>query len=352
MKIAFLLHSLCFLTFLFSFSSSVHSQHPASQTTYRLVFWNVENLFDIWDDSTRADEAFTPNGENRWTGKRYKTKLQHISQTLVAIGNDNMATLQMPVLIGMAEVENDKVLRDLCKGTPLRRYHYSYIHYDSPDHRGIDNALLYRSDCFSPFLSKTLTVSDSAAGFLTRDILLVEGLLSNDDTLLVLVNHFPSRRGGATADIRRMEVARTLRYTMDTLALSHPGAAIVVLGDFNASPGESEIRDGLMKGQLTSDDHFVNLMSRIEPGRGTYKYQDQWSCLDQIIVSQNLLDESDAAPHLTTLGGHIFEGDFLLIDDDKYMGRKIFRTYLGMRYQGGYSDHLPVYLDLLSPNGK
>lgn len=347
MKFVFLLHTLCFLTFLFGFSSQSHCQSNSPNERYRLVFWNVENLFDIWDDSTRLDESFTPSGENRWTGKRYKTKLQHICQTLVAIGNEEVPTFQMPALIGMAEVENDKVLRDLCKGTPLRRFHYSFIHYDSPDQRGIDNAVLYRSDMFSPTLTKNISVSDSSVGFLTRDILLVEGCLSNGDTLIVLVNHFPSKRGGALADVRRMEVARILRHTMDTLALAHPNAAIVAIGDFNASPGESEIAEGVMRGQLTSDDCFVNLMANINPGRGTYKYQDQWSCIDQIIISQNLIQEHRASPYLTTSGGKIFEGVFLLVDDDKYMGKKIFRTYLGMRYQGGYSDHLPVYLDLI-----
>ncbi len=349
MEKRFLLRRMCFLTFLFLSLSSAFCQKNTNCDSYRLVFWNVENLFDIWDDSTRADEAFTPEGEYRWTNKRYKTKLQHLCQTLVAIGNDHMEKLHMPLLIGMAEVENDKVLRDLCKGTPLRRYHYEYIHFESPDKRGIDNALLYRRGQFKPFLSQTIPVSDSSADFYTRDILLVEGCLPNGDTLIILVNHFPSKRGGATADLRRMNIARTLRYTLDTLALVHPQAAVMAMGDFNAAPGEPEIREGLMKGQLTPDNHFVNLMETIEPGRGSYKYQDQWSCIDQIIISRNLMEHASGnAIRFFTDGACIFEGDFLLLEDEKYLGKKIFRTYLGMRYKGGYSDHLPVYIDLMT----
>lgn len=342
-KTPFLLHQFCFLTFLFVFHCTANSQIVANQNSYRLVFWNVENLFDIWDDSIHSDEDFTPEGSYHWTNHRYKVKLTRITQVLTALGGEAQPAFEMPVIVGMAEIENDKVLRDLCRGTPLRQFGYDFIHYESPDQRGIDNALLYRQDHYRPFYSQAINVSDTANGFRTRDILLVEGTLSNGDTLILLVNHFPSKRGGATADKRRMQIAHTLRRTMDSLTTAHPQAAIVVMGDFNAAPDEEEIRKGLMQGHTAPYGTFTNLMTSIEPGRGTHKYQDHWSCLDQIIVSSNLCNGNN---RLIAGDGMVFEADFLLLNDDKFIGKKVFRTYLGMRYQGGYSDHLPVYVDI------
>lgn len=340
-----LLHKNKYLTFQFLLLSLIISTNVQGQSELRIVFWNVENLFDIWDDSTKADDAFTPEGDYHWTMKRYRTKLSHLSQTIVALGDKGEGRLQMPILIGMAEVENDKVLRDLCRGTSLRRYHYNYIHYESVDRRGIDNALLYRSDQFRPYHSESINISDTANGFYTRDILQVEGVTLSGDSLIVIVNHFPSKRGGITADRRRMQIARELRRRMDDICADHPQAAVIVVGDFNASPSEPEIREGLMRREEDSTVTFVNLMETIPPGRGSYKYQDYWSCLDQIIVSKNLLDGRIPLQHTDTVG-HIFAAPFMLLDDAKHLDQKIYRTFLGQRYQGGYSDHLPVYIDL------
>ena len=316
-----------------------------AQQRIRIVFWNVENLFDIWDDSTRLDDDFTPQGLNHWTAERYDHKLKQLCRTLVAMGTDDSLGWRPPLLVGMAEVENDKVLRDLCLGTPLRRYGYKFIHFDSPDRRGIDNALLYRSDGFKPFLSKAIGVSDSAADFLTRDILLVGGTTSEGDTILLLVNHFPSKRGGATAERRRMATAQRLRSLMDSLAAAYPAAAVVTLGDFNASPSEPVIRKGLMQRHRHGADGFVNLMEQLPAGSGSYKSQDHWSCLDQIILSRNLTN-GHCRLQVCTGEGPVFDAGFLLTDDEKYLGKKLLRTYLGPRYLGGFSDHLPVFVDL------
>ena len=316
----------------------------------------MENLFDTWDDSTCNDDAFTPEGDNHWSDKRYRTKLNGIFKTIAAIGQAGGQRDMMPMAIGLAEVENDKVLRDLCQGTPLRRQGYRFIHFDSPDLRGIDNALLYRPDIFTPFLSQAISVSDSIHH--TRDILLVEGVTAQGDTLILLVNHFPSKLGGADAQERRMWIAAKLRAVMDTLQSNHPCAGIVVTGDFNASPSETEIYHHLVH---NGNEAFVNLMELVAPGVGTHKYQGNWTCLDQIIVSRNLLADGDrrsggmhalqsclSVPHLLIDGGsaHIFDADFLLVDEEKNLGKKPFRTYIAMKYQGGYSDHLPVYVDL------
>lgn len=345
-----LLCKMCFLTFFFSpvlvasgqevapvTTQTTHNQH---QTSYRIAFWNVENLFDTENDSLKNDDDFTPKGENHWTRKRYRQKLTNICRVLTAIGGEGGTYMDMPSIVGLAEVENDRVLRELCKGTALRQYGYSFVHYESPDARGIDNALLYRADRYRPYRSQAVDVSDSTLEIVTRDILLVEGTTREGDTLIILVNHFPSKRGGTAADIRRKHVAKQLRKCMDTLSNAHPGAAIVVMGDLNASPDEPEVSQTLICGS-----NYANLMDGMAPGTGSHNYQGSWSCLDQIIVVTTMLG-GDCRLLVDGKRAHIFAPEFMLTDDERHLGKKPFRTYQAMKYLGGYSDHLPVYIDI------
>lgn len=292
----------------------------------RAAFWNCENFFDTKHDTLKEDLAFTPSGENHWTPRRYADKRNKIYKMVAA--------MQYPVVMGLAETENDHVLRDLCLGTPLRKLRYQFVHYESPDRRGVDCALIYRTDCFQVTESRNIYVSDTASAFYTRDILLVGGTLTSGDTCFFLVNHWPSKLGGATADHYRMEIAHRLMHTMDSLQKAHPTALVLAMGDFNASPEEESIRKGLGfdKGQQ-NELGFYNLMYDIPKGTGTYKYQDSWSCIDQMISNRLLSVE-------------IFQPEFILIDDTKYLGKKLLRTYTGMRYIGGYSDHLPIIATL------
>lgn len=317
-------------------------QNANKQAIQRLAFWNVENLFDTKDDEAKNDDAFTPGGENHWNNKRYSKKLNDIYHVLAASGEREGNGFVMPIVVGLAEVENDKVLRDLCKGTPLRKFGYHFVHYESPDIRGIDNALLYRKGHYAPFFTQAISVSDSSIGLVTRDILLVEGTTKSGDTLIVLVNHFPSKRGGAEAETRRNQVAKRLRYTMDTIAIRHPRAAIVVMGDLNAGPDEPEITQTLMK---SGQGAFTNLMERMVKGEGSHKYQGNWSYLDQIIVSSNMLDGKCG---LQVEGGKamVLMPEFMMVDDETHFGKKPFRTYQAMKYLGGYSDHLPVIIEI------
>ena len=338
----FLLCGTCFLTFFFLWTGTAHGQEGVSQTPYRLIFWNVENLFDTEDDSLKNDDAFTPMGDNHWTRKRYQQKLTNICRVVAATGErGDGGRFEMPEIVGLAEVENDKVLRDLCNGTSLRRYGYEFVHYESEDARGIDNALLYRSDRFKPFFTQTINVGDSSLELTTRDILLVEGTLPDGDTLIVLVNHFPSKRSGDASIAKRGHVAHILRATMDTLRERHPEASIIAMGDFNATPDEPEIER-----ILTSGFEYENLMSKMEKGTGSHKYQGRWSYLDQIIVSRNMLDGSSP---LQVCGGkaYVFALDFMLSDDERHLGKVPFRTYQAIKYIGGYSDHLAVGVDLI-----
>lgn len=297
-----------------------------SAPRWHIAFWNVENFFDTTHDTLKNDEAFLPMGDNHWTSRRYTDKRDKIYKMIAA--------MEWPTAIGMAEVENDHVLRDLCYGTPLRRKRYEFIHFESPDLRGVDCALLYRRDLFHPTESRPLRVSDSTANFFTRDILLVGGVLTDGDSCYLLVNHWPSKLGGTEANRHRLAIARLLRHTLDSLQRTHPTALVMAMGDFNASPDEEAIRKGLgFERKRMNPDGFFNLMHDFPKGTGTYKYQDSWSCIDQIIANRDLPTR-------------IFSPEFILIDDSKYLGQKLFRTYIGMQYKGGYSDHLPVIVDI------
>jgi len=286
-----------------------------------IAFWNVENYFDNRDDPGRDDGDFTPEGNYHWTASRYIDKRNKIYKTIAALG--------YPAVVGLAEVENDEVLEALCLGTPLRGKGYTAVHYESPDGRGIDCALLYRNDCFRLLESRPIGVSDTAHGFRTRDILLVVGVMG-DDTCCLLVNHWPSKAGGMKAARRRRAVARRLRSAMDSLLVAYPHALVLAMGDFNAGPDEAVIRREMGFGRTGRNAEGVyNLMAGMPEGEGTYKYQGVWAYIDQMMASRKLPVE-------------VFRPDYLLIDDERYMGRKPFRTYVGIRYQGGYSDHLPI----------
>lgn len=290
-----------------------------------IAFWNCENYFDTQHDTLKDDYAFTPSGDNHWTPKRYADKRNKIYKIIAA--------MKWPVAVGLAEVENDRVLRDLCLGTPLRKKGYNFVHFESPNPRGADCALLYREKIFHLLETKQISVSDSDAEFYTRDILMVGGILDND-TCYLLVNHWPSKLGGAFADQQRLAIAYRLRYLMDSLQRSHPDALILAMGDFNASPEEEAISKGLGFGRSNRNSSgFYNLMASLPKGTGSYKYQDSWSYIDQFISNRELPVE-------------IFSPDFMLSDDPKHLGKKPFRTYLGMRYLGGYSDHLPIIATL------
>ncbi len=292
---------------------------------WSIAFWNVENFFNTKADTLKTDDTFTPQGDHHWTTKRYAEKRNKIYKVVAALG--------WPTAMGMAEVENADVLRDLCYYTPLRKFNYQFVHYDSPDERGIDCALIYRSDQFRVFESKPIGVSDSAETFFTRDILMVGGVLMHGrevDTCFLFVNHWPSKLGGAIADKYRMEIANRLIVLMDSVQKVYDGALVLAMGDFNASPEEESIQRGLGfdRGSWNAQG-FYNLMFQIPKGSGSYKYHDTWSCIDQMIANRHLEVE-------------IFEKDYLLVNDPKYLGKKLNRTYIGVRYQGGFSDHLPL----------
>lgn len=309
----------------------------SAQENYRfftVAWWNVENLFDTRDDPHTNDDEFTPTGERHWTRKKFDAKLQGLFKTITL--------MNMPDVVGLGEVENKYVLRELCKGTPLGQVGYRYVHYDSPDPRGIDVALLYRSDRFTVDSSRPISVSDSSIGFYTRDILLVEGHTTDGDTVCLLLNHWPSKRGGEEADQHRIEIAQQLRELMLELQQQHPTAAIVAMGDLNSTSAEAPVAEGLgMGGDSISADGIRNLTLRLPRDWGSYKYQGQWRYIDHVLL---------LAPEPWMVGElKLIRFDHLLTPDGNRPGVRPLRTYVGPRYTGGLSDHLPLLLRLKYP---
>ena len=297
---------------------------PAGSQT-RLACWNVENFFDVYDDTLTRDDAFTPQGDNHWTWRRFNQKRDMLFKTIAA--------MDYPAIVGLEEVENAAVLRQLCEGTPLRRMRYGFVHYDSPDPRGIDCAMLYRKDVFRLLESCPLSLLRQP----TRDVLLATGVLPQGDTLCLLVLHAPSKRGGEDADRLRVVFCRLLLATMDSLHRVYPGAWVVAMGDFNDTP--QVIAQQMAHRSDTTTEIPQNYMLDLSDSVASYKYQGQWVYLDQFIYI--------APSHGTPCGGGTFVAPWLVTDDSRYLGVKPFRTYQAVAYQGGVSDHLPIYMDFL-----
>jgi len=315
---------------------------------YRVMFYNVENLFDTKDDPEKKDEEFTPDGTRYWSNYRYNQKLNNIYKVIVAIGE-----WDLPQLVGLSELENRGVLEDLLNNTPLYKTDYKIIHFEAPDLRGIDVGLLYRSDYFTPILEKAISVEwpKTVKAGPTRDILYVAGLTNTNDTLHVFVNHWPSRWGGQMeTEGKRMHVAKLVKKETDSIFRVNPNANIIIMGDLNDYPTDRSILE-VLKAQTEYDkikpNKLYNTSYYLEQEKklGTHKYNGQWGILDQMIVSGGLLDTTSTVS-CTLEDSHVFNADFLLEPDDKYTGKRVNRTYIGFKFHGGYSDHLPIYLDL------
>lgn len=311
------------------------------------MFYNVENLFDTQNDSLKNDEEFLPDGSMKWTYWKYWEKLKNIARVITAVGG-----MRSPALIGLCEIENDSVVFDLTRRSPLRAQQYEYIVTNSPDERGLDVALLYQKHLF-----KLLEKNEYEVRFrnknirTTRNLLHAVGELINSDTLDVFVCHWPSRRGGQhETEPARTDAATLLRNKIDSLSEVRGQLHLIIMGDFNDSPNDKSLSKILRARSLKehrSDKELYNLFyHRLkEKNFGSYFFSDRWEVLDQFIVSGNLLSESNSI-YVYQNRAYIFKPEFLLKEDRQTGVKRPYRTYLGPRYIGGFSDHLPVYLDL------
>lgn len=306
----------------------------------RLMFYNAENLFDTSDDPVTEDDEFLPRGLRRWNSARYRTKINSLYKTIIAAGE-----WEPPAMIGLCEIENRNILEDLIYSTGLTKFKYGILHKDSPDPRGIDVCLLYRKDIISVLAHRYFRPDlPDGTSFRTRDVLYVKCRLT-DDTLHMFLNHWPSRRGGVLAgEELRQAIASMVRQKADSIASADgKDAAVIFAGDFNANP-EDKIISSLSK-DYKSGLSIVNLMESATQTPGTYRYKGTWEKIDQVLVSRSIL-EGKRSFAADTESVNIFKAEFLLKEDQNYPGQSPYSTYSGYRYQGGYSDHLPVLLDL------
>jgi len=324
------------LTFLFL---SCFLVHGFARDGFRVMFYNVENFFDCNHDTLKNDFEFLPGGIRGWTPTRFWKKAGQIAKVAAAVGED-----KFPEIIGLAEVENENCIQSLLRGSPLKNAQYSYVHLESSDTRGVDVCLLYNRYLFKVMDYKALTVHfKEEPEKKTRDVLYVFGNTYSGDTLHFFVCHFPSRLGGALeSETYRRQVAVMIRQKVDSIFRIEKCPNILIMGDFNDYPTDRSLSLDLKAAQPVSSPEpgqLYNLMLPFDgnPEVGTNKHLADWGILDQLLVSGTALNH--------TKGSHIFDADFLQIQDERWLGRKPFRTYHGMAYQGGFSDHLPVYAD-------
>ena len=295
-----------------------------------IVELNCENLFDYHDDDGKDDAEYLPEATRHWTKKRYWRKLNNIAQELLSTSDDGI-----PNLIAICEIENDSVLHDLTKRSLLRNAGYDYLMTSSPDLRGIDVALLYSPFSFAPIRSYPIRVTPIVGMRPTRDILYACGEISSGDTLHVFVVHLPSRYGGERYSRPfRQTVADRLCQSIDSIHAVSPDADLIIAGDFNDGADSDILQEIYRHGlyNLTGDARGKNGV------RGTYRYQGEWESIDHILASRAIYNKVDTA--------FIHSPKFLLEDEKLYGGYRPRRTYNGMRYQPGYSDHLPLVVRL------
>ncbi len=311
----------------------------------RLVFYNVENLFDPFDDSLVRDDEFLPSGPRHWTWERFLEKERRIYKVLVSAGD-----WRPPELIGLCEVENRFVLKRLVRDTPLLKYNYRMIHRDSPDDRGMDLALLYLETHFRPMKCTWLPVAELP----TREVLYVCGLAMERDTLHLILCHWPSRWEGYVETMDgRIRAARLVRRLADSITRTGGLNRVLIAGDLNDETRDPSLSRVL---RVKSPPHHPAALSDTciydtgstgqETGevQGSLKYGERWYEFDHILVNGAFL--RDTLLYVRSRGKRIHEPDFLLEQDPAGTGKRPFRTYRGYSYCGGYSDHLPVYIDL------
>lgn len=312
---------------------------------FRVMFYNVENLFDCQHDTLKNDKEFLPSSVKKWDEAKYNDKLSKISKVIIATSGKNI-----PDLVGLCEVENDNCLTDLTEHSPLREAGYRYVMTQSPDQRGIDVALLYQRSTFKLLDKNLISIPNEAIErYPTRDILHVTGKVVSGDTLDVFVCHMPSRSGGEQeSEPYRLFTSQILKLYADSVMAVRKSPNVIIMGDFNDYPTNNSIAK-VLGATAPSQENKVekrklyNLMDGKQDG--TYRYKGEWGILDQMIVSGNMLDEENG---VTTSfdKAQIVKHPFLLEEDDRYGGDTPSRTYWGNKFHGGYSDHLPISLDI------
>ena len=323
-----------------------------AEKPYMVAFWNLENLFDIYDDPETHDDEFTPSGVKQWNEVKYAKKLANLERVLFDI-----AAIQRdyPIVIGVSEIENRSVLEDLIAQPKLKGANYRICHYDSPDARGVDVAFLYRADVFKLEGSDNIKLEvEELPNFRTRDFVVMWGTIE-DEPFYFLVSHWPSRLGGKEASqFKREACARQIREIKDSLLAENPATKVIVMGDFNDDATDASLVETMgakrkIK-ELEPDDFFNPYNEMLRAGLGTLAYQDAWNLFDNICVTENLVDADKGELRLVKgkdmkFWGNIFTRPYMLQQEGQYKGYPL-RTFVTNNFQNGFSDHFPVYIYL------
>ena len=295
----------------------------AGAQSLTLVELNCENLFDCQHDTLKQDNEWLPASVRKWTPARYWRKVNSIGQVILSCQDEGV-----PDLVALVEVENDTCLFDLTRRSLLRHAGYEYLMTQSPDLRGIDVALLYQPMSFRPLCCDYLEVEPLKDMRPTRDILYVQGETTSGDTLHVFVVHAPSRFGGERAT--RPNRLLVMQHIIQVVNQLSPNAKVLVAGDFNDYADSPSLQ--------YMEQHGLTNVTREARGshgaQGTYRYEGEWESIDHVLVSESL--------RTSVLQAFVNDAPFLLEDDKKYGGVKPLRTFVGYRYQRGFSDHLPL----------
>ncbi len=313
--------------------------------TITIGFYNVENLFDTEDEPYKFDEFYTPNSEIKWDKEKYNSKLQNLSQVI-----SELSDKKAPEFLGLCEIENKGVIKDLVNEPLLKPYHYKIVHFESGDERGIDVGFIYQPKVFTVLYKEAIVVDLSKFNDKTRDILYVKGKLNNGETLHFFVNHWSSRRGGRKeSEPKRIIAAETLKRAKDKILAKNKSAKIIVMGDFNDEPANTSIDTYLdSEGSATkvNGNELYNPMYALEQADlGSYKYGKWWDMLDQIMVSKALITKHANKYHYQHNSAEIKDNEWMKQHGNKYEGSPL-RTFGGRTYLAGYSDHFPVYIKL------
>ena len=337
---------------LFIFTCFLCLNLSAQKAQYKVAavgFYNFENLFDTEDDPIKRDEEFTPDGKRNWTDKIYQDKLGNLERVVSEMGTE--LTPDGLAILGICEIENRKVLEDFVKQPAVAGRNYQIIHYDSPDERGIDVALIYQPKYFKVTKSTPLPLiiyNDDGERNFTRDILHVEGLLDGEK-IHVLVNHWPSRSGGEKrSQPGRNAAALICKQVKDSLVQIDPNVKIVIMGDLNDDPTSPSVKEVLASKFKTKDvrhgDFYNPMYDFFKKGFGTTAWRDAWSLFDQLIVSEGLVNKKQSGYHFYKAA--VFNKPYLIQKTGQFKGYP-YRTFDFDNYISGFSDHFPVYLFLI-----
>jgi hypothetical protein len=366
-----LCHNMKRLFFLLCIMLAVMFVQAQTNEPVRIAFWNMENFFDPFVDSTKTYNAFTEDGMQHWTKTRFYRKRNNMYKAILAMSENRPLGI-----LGMCEVENEYVLSALFEQTPLKKHNYRWVLYEGPDKRGIDPAIVYSLDHFQLVESAVFPYyNPEDTAYHSRDILYakfiavkskvpepavpeanrrVEGPIQTADTIHIFVNHWPSRYSGELETVgSRSCSAAIMRAKVDSIMAAAPEGyqpKVIMMGDLNDCPTDPSVYDVLRARHPSELEEgcLINLFGKNEGlgFEGTLKHQTDWQIFDQIIVTPALM-ENGRGLHYQEGSARIFHADFMLEDDETYHGKKLFRTYIGPRYFGGFSDHLPVYIDLV-----